>query len=274
MTVLLGVLGVLAVLLGAGWVAVRDEPLLAEAPRDRADVELPDGPLRSADVEQVRFGLALRGYRMAEVDDVLERLARELDDRDARLARLDAELAALHARVAPVAGDRHDERVSAHRQPVVRPPATVVLTVPVAAPAAAVFAGATDWDRQGEWMLGTRVRGTAQGGVGVGGGIEAFTGVGPLGFLDTMVITRWEPPHRCHVLHTGRLVRGTGWFDVEERGPDASVFVWREDLDLPLGALGRLGWPLVKPLFAAGVQLSLKRFARWVEAARPAAEAT
>ncbi len=151
------------------------------------------------------------------------------------------------------------------------PPAVLVLTVPVAAPAAATWDGAVDWDRQGEWMLGTRVRGTAQDGVGVGGGIEAFTGVGPLGFLDTMVIEQWDPPRRCHVRHTGRLVRGTGTFSVEERGPQASVFVWREDLDLPLGALGRLGWPLVAPFFAFGVRLSLRRFARWVEAGqRPA----
>jgi hypothetical protein len=150
--------------------------------------------------------------------------------------------------------------------------ATLVLTVDVDAPVEATWAGATDWDGQGEWMLGTRVRGTDQGGVGVGGGIEAFTGIGPLGFLDTMRIEQWEPPYRCHVVHTGRLVRGTGTFVVEPRG-DGSRFVWREDLELPLGLLGRLGWPLVRPLFAFGVRLSLKRFARWVEAGRPAAEA-
>lgn len=147
--------------------------------------------------------------------------------------------------------------------------ATLVLRVPVRAPAPDVWAAAVDWDSQGIWMLGTRVRGTAQDGVGVGGGIEAFSGVGPLGFLDTMVIERWEPPQVCHVRHTGRLVRGTGTFAVEVVGPSESVFVWREDLDLPLGALGRLGWLLVRPAFAAGVRLSLRRFARWVEQGRP-----
>ncbi|HEU0102655.1 MAG TPA: SRPBCC family protein [Mycobacteriales bacterium] len=147
--------------------------------------------------------------------------------------------------------------------------ATLVLTVPVAAPAEQTWAGAVDWDAQGSWMLGTRVRGTVQDGIGVGGGIEAFSGVGPLGFLDVMEITAWDPPRRCDVRHLGRVVRGTGTFEVQERGPAASVFVWREDLDLPLGVLGRLGWPLVRPLFAAGVRLSLKRFARWVEAGRP-----
>ena len=50
------------------------------------------------------------------------------------------------------------------------------------------------------------------------------------------------------------------------RGEGLSTFVWREDLDLPLGALGRAGWPVVRPLFKAGVLRSLKKFAVWVEA--------
>ncbi len=151
--------------------------------------------------------------------------------------------------------------------------AALVLTVDVDAPVERTWAGATDWAALGEWMLGTTVRPTRQSGQGVGGGIEAFTGVGRLGFLDTMEITLWEPPRRCHVLHTGRLVRGTGAFEVEPRGDGASTFVWREDLELPLGRLGAAGWPLVRPLFAYGVRLSLRRFARWVEAGRPSASA-
>lgn len=139
------------------------------------------------------------------------------------------------------------------------------LVVPVAAPAAEVFEAATDWEGQGEWMLGTRVRGTTQGGKGVGGGIAAFTGIGRIGFLDTMVITAWDPPHRCDVLHTGRVVRGTGAFVVRSITEQTSEFVWSEELVLPLGALGRAGWVLVRPAFAAGVRHSLKRFARWVE---------
>jgi hypothetical protein len=39
------------------------------------------------------------------------------------------------------------------------------------------------------------------------------------------------------------------------------VFVWSEQLELPLGAVGRLGWPVVRPLFLAGVRRSLDRFA-------------
>jgi uncharacterized protein YndB with AHSA1/START domain len=140
---------------------------------------------------------------------------------------------------------------------------SLVLEVDVEAPVERVWAAAVDWDHQHEWVLGTRVRGTAQQGQGVGGGIEAFTGVGRLGFLDTMEITQWEPPYRCGVLHTGRVVRGTGLFEVVDLGGGRSRFVWSEELELPLGALGRLGWPLVRPLFVAGVRRSLKRFAAW-----------
>jgi hypothetical protein len=144
--------------------------------------------------------------------------------------------------------------------------ADLVLTVEVDAPVEQTWAAVTDWVRQGEWMLGTRVRVTAQDGRGVGGRLEAFTGVGRLGFVDTMQITAWDPPHRCDVVHTGRVVRGTGSFVVEGRGPHRSAFVWSESLDLPLGVLGRLGWPLVRPLFVRGVRLSLDRFAAWVTA--------
>jgi Polyketide cyclase / dehydrase and lipid transport len=147
--------------------------------------------------------------------------------------------------------------------------AELILDVEVDAPPEAVWAAVVDWDAQGDWMLGTKVRGTVQDGVGVGGGIEAFTGVGRVGFLDTMVITSWDPPHRCDVEHTGRLIRGSGVFEVLSLpGGTRSRFVWTERVDLPLGWAGRLGWPLVRPLVAGGVRLSLKRLARQVAAAQ------
>jgi hypothetical protein len=142
----------------------------------------------------------------------------------------------------------------------------IQVDVVVAAPPEAVWAAVTDWERQSDWMLGTTVRATEQGGIGVGGGIEAFTGVGRLGFLDTMVITDWEPPRLCVVEHTGRVVRGVGIFEVVPLPGGRSRFVWAEELDLPLGALGRAGWPLVKPAFAAGVRASLRALGRAVEA--------
>jgi uncharacterized protein YndB with AHSA1/START domain len=141
----------------------------------------------------------------------------------------------------------------------------LVETVDVDAPPERVWAALTDWVRQGEWMLATDVQtvdGPAQ---QVGGRLAARTGVPlpggrHLGVLDTMLITRWEPPHRVDVRHTGRVVRGTGVFQVRPRGT-GSTFVWREVLDLPLGAFGAAGWPLVRPAMRAGVRLSLRRFA-------------
>jgi hypothetical protein len=144
----------------------------------------------------------------------------------------------------------------------------LALSVDVDATAEATWTAAVDWARQGEWMLGTRVTPTYAEGRGVGGRIEAFTGVGPLGFLDPMEITLWQPPRACHVVHTGRVVRGTGRVEVEPRGDGRSRFHWREDLDLPFGFLGRVGWLLVRPLFAYGVQLSLRRFAAGVASGR------
>ena len=77
---------------------------------------------------------------------------------------------------------------------------------------------------------------------GVGARLSAFTGVGRVGFLDTMEITEWEPPRLVRVLHTGRVVRGPGIFEVLALPDGRSRFVWREELDLPLGAVGRAGF--------------------------------
>ncbi len=87
--VLLGIL----VLGGVAVVAAgRGEGLTAAEP-DRPDLALPaDGPLARADVDQVRFSVGLRGYRMDEVDDVLDRLALDLEARDERIAVLEREV--------------------------------------------------------------------------------------------------------------------------------------------------------------------------------------
>lgn len=70
---------------------------------DRMAPAVPDGPhtglgarsVAADDVADVRFGMAARGYRMAEVDAVLARLAYEIAWRDEELARRDDELVRL-----------------------------------------------------------------------------------------------------------------------------------------------------------------------------------
>lgn len=141
----------------------------------------------------------------------------------------------------------------------------VIERVDVVAPREAVWAALTDWDHQGEWMLGTRTRVTGGDGRSVGSTLAAFTGLGPLGFTDTMEITAWEPPTRCEVRHTGRLVHGLGVFEVVARGEGRSTLVWHEHLRPPLGRLGDLGWLLAGPAFRLGVRQSLRRFADFAE---------
>jgi DivIVA domain-containing protein len=47
-----------------------------------------DRTVRAADIAAARFSLAFRGYRMAEVDDALDRLAGEIAERDAAIEQL------------------------------------------------------------------------------------------------------------------------------------------------------------------------------------------
>lgn len=62
---------------------------LAEEEPDDVVVRLPeDRSMVASDVETLRFPLALRGYQMAAVDEVLDRLAVELALRDAEIRQL------------------------------------------------------------------------------------------------------------------------------------------------------------------------------------------
>lgn len=70
---------------------------------------LPPSPVEPSDVDGLRFSLALRGYRMDEVDAALARLRDELADRDARLA---------------AAGAAHRPDLAPRQEPVTTPEAS------------------------------------------------------------------------------------------------------------------------------------------------------
>lgn len=55
-------------------------------------LDLPAGPMRPDDVEEIRFSLGLRGYRMDQVDAVLDRLRGELAQRDQLIEGLRGQL--------------------------------------------------------------------------------------------------------------------------------------------------------------------------------------
>jgi len=75
----------------------RDGLGLVEPVASLPPVLLPDAA-SAQDVDAVRFGLGLRGYRMDQVDEVLDRLSIALGERDAVIADLRSQLAARDAR--------------------------------------------------------------------------------------------------------------------------------------------------------------------------------
>ena len=137
-------------------------------------------------------------------------------------------------------------------------PLEIAARVTVAAEPAATWRAAVDWPRQREWIWATRV----SGGHGTGAEVTGRTSIGPIGFTDPMVITEWDPPRRCVLKHTGRVVRGTGIFEVAPHGP-GSQFRWVEHLQLPVPpAVGRLAGPVITPVAEWALRSSLRRFAR------------
>ena len=87
--VVVAALGVAAIVAAGGLGSMSAEPT-----RDVFRQDLPgDRSLTGEDLQRLRFGVALRGYSMAQVDDVLDRLSGELAERDERIARLEARLA-------------------------------------------------------------------------------------------------------------------------------------------------------------------------------------
>lgn len=73
--VLLGAL----ILVLAGALATGRSGGLEDETADAPPFVLPDRPLRASDVRGVRLPMALRGYRMADVDALLDRLSVQLD---------------------------------------------------------------------------------------------------------------------------------------------------------------------------------------------------
>ena len=93
------VLLVVGVLLVAGLLFLGASLLLGRgetqppADPERSPVELPDDrPVTGDDVRALRLSVAVRGYRMAETDWLLDQLAQILDRRDAEIAELRARL--------------------------------------------------------------------------------------------------------------------------------------------------------------------------------------
>ncbi len=82
------VLVVAAIGIAAVAAAGRLGQMNAEPIRDVYRQDLPDRPLVAADITTAKFAVTFRGYAMSQVDDLLERLGREIDERDRIIAEL------------------------------------------------------------------------------------------------------------------------------------------------------------------------------------------
>lgn len=92
---LLWLVVIVAVVLGVVLLALGRGEGLREEPPDDLIVDLPENRLLTAsDVETLRLPVALRGYQMSAVDNVLDRLAAEIALREAELTALRAKNAA------------------------------------------------------------------------------------------------------------------------------------------------------------------------------------
>lgn len=124
------------------------------------------------------------------------------------------------------------------------------------------WAAIADWESQGKWMLQTKVWVTSQIREGAGTSISAFTGplykfypkFSSLGLLDTMVVTKWQPPEICDVVHTGKILKGTGSFVLSPINSTSTKFNWSETIEC-----SRLKFLVIAPFLWVGVRISLAR---------------
>jgi len=80
---------VIAAVIFYALVALLPTGLTVRPERDSRPFELPaDRRMRADDLERVRIPVSLRGYRFAETDDLIDRLAAEIVVRDEEIARL------------------------------------------------------------------------------------------------------------------------------------------------------------------------------------------
>jgi carbon monoxide dehydrogenase subunit G len=125
----------------------------------------------------------------------------------------------------------------------------------VAAPRETVWAVLTDWERQSEWMLDAKaVHVLTPQREGVGVTIRCPTNLFGVTVQDVMRVTEWEEPTRLGVTHLGKIITGSGAFDLVALGPERTRVRWWEEVDPPLGAVGEWGastfvLPLIQRIF-------------------------
>lgn len=103
----------------------------------------------------------------------------------------------------------------------------------------------TDWNRHGSYFPLTTMS-IEPGAPGVGQEFAGTTALGPVRFVDSMVVTQWQPPGHegCFAIHkTGRLLAGTATVRVQPEGAGSRI-TWTTDAGPRPQWLGRLVAPV------------------------------
>lgn len=122
----------------------------------------------------------------------------------------------------------------------------IEVSTEIDAPRSHVWDVLTDWEAQSAWMRDAKsVEVVTEQREGVGVTISCPTNVVGATVLDVMRVTGWRDKEHIEVTHIGRVIKGVGAFELEDAGPGRTRFTWWEEVDPPLGAVGRLGARLV-----------------------------
>jgi uncharacterized membrane protein len=132
--------------------------------------------------------------------------------------------------------------------------------ITIARPRPVVWSVLTDVQRQPEWMRDAlSIEMLTEGPLDVGSRMRVPTKIGMLRTTDVMEVTEFDPPQRWTVVHRGWVV-GEGTFTLQVGdGGRATDVEWCERLAAPLGALGRWGMTLFRPILRRQFQADLNR---------------
>ncbi|MEX2235929.1 MAG: SRPBCC family protein [Dehalococcoidia bacterium] len=135
----------------------------------------------------------------------------------------------------------------------------------IAAPIESVWEVLADLPAQPKWMTDAlEVRVTSGQPYGLGTRAVVPTRIAGITVTDEIEVTRWEPPHHLGIRHVGRLFSGDALISVEPAGA-GSLVTWEEDLQPPLGMLGRAGFWFGRPVLRRQFAGDLARLKNLVE---------
>lgn len=145
----------------------------------------------------------------------------------------------------------------------------VDLEVTSTAPRETVWQVLTDWERQAEWMLDAKaVHVLTPEREGVGVTIQCPTNLLGVTVQDVMRVTGWREGEYLEIVHLGKIITGSGAFELSDRPGGGTTIRWWEEVDPPLGALGEWGAStLVAPIIRKIFTKSLSNLARAAEQA-------